>query len=203
MTKARDLADFVAAGNPLADGTIDVSDINGVTATVDEINYLDGVTSNIQTQFDGIIGVPSGVIAMWSGSIASIPTGWALCDGTNSTPDLRDRFIVGAGSTYAVADTGGAANVTLTESEIPSHTHTVSGTTDTTGAHTHNYSGTSSGTRRDGDPLASTAIPSGTVATSSAGDHSHTVTGTAAATGGGSAHENRPPYYALAYIMKT
>lgn len=68
MTKARDLADFVSAGNPLADGTIDVADISdltataaeinildGVTATTTEINYLDGVTSNIQSQFDGLI----------------------------------------------------------------------------------------------------------------------------------------------------
>lgn len=55
MTKTRDLADFVSAGNPLADGTIDVADINGVTATTTEINYLDGVTSNIQSQFDGLI----------------------------------------------------------------------------------------------------------------------------------------------------
>ena len=50
---------------------------------------------------------PSGGIVMWSGSVASIPSGWLLCDGTNGTPDLRNRFIVGAGSTYAVGATGG------------------------------------------------------------------------------------------------
>ena len=53
--------------------------------------------------------IPTGVIVMWSGSIASIPTGWLICDGTNGTPDLRNRFIVGAGSTYSVAGTGGSA----------------------------------------------------------------------------------------------
>jgi hypothetical protein len=82
-------------------------------------------------------GVPSGVITMWSGSIASIPSGWFLCNGSNGTPDLRDRFLVGAGSTYAVAATGGSANATLV-----SHAHTVSasGTTAGGGAHGHGVS---------------------------------------------------------------
>jgi hypothetical protein len=79
-------------------------------------------------------GVPSGVITMWSGSIASIPSGWFLCNGTNGTPDLRDRFLVGAGSTYAVAATGGSADAALV-----SHSHTVSasGTSGAAGAHGH------------------------------------------------------------------
>lgn len=55
------------------------------------------------------IGIPRGMICMWSGSATAVPAGWALCDGTNGTPDLRDRFIVGAGSTYASGATGGAA----------------------------------------------------------------------------------------------
>jgi len=72
----------------------------------------------------------SGMILLWSGSVASIPTGWVLCDGTNSTPDLRDRFIVGAGSTYAVNATGGSANAI-----VVSHTHTA---TVTDSGHVHN-----------------------------------------------------------------
>ena len=52
MTKARDLANLISAGNPLADGTVDVADINGLTATATELNYVDGVTSAIQTQLD-------------------------------------------------------------------------------------------------------------------------------------------------------
>lgn len=60
--------------------------------------------------------VPAGGIIMWSGSIVSIPTGWVICDGTNGTPDLRDRFVVGAGTTYSVGGTGGATT----------HTHSVS-----------------------------------------------------------------------------
>lgn len=89
--------------------------------------------------------VPTGGIIMWSGSVASIPTGWALCDGGTyaktdgsgnvTVPNLRDKFIVGAGSTYAVAATGGATSntptitvtnqaVALTEAQLPAHTHT-------------------------------------------------------------------------------
>lgn len=117
--------------------------------------------------------VPAGVIAMWSGSMASIPDGWTLCDGTDGTPDLTDRFVVGAGDSYSVDDTGGTDTVTLTESEIPSHTHTANAQDGTGGS--DNFASTSSGS-------------SSTQETN--------------ATGGGSAHENRPPYYALAYIMK-
>jgi microcystin-dependent protein len=69
--------------------------------------------------------VPTGGIILWSGSAAAIPTGWLLCDGTNSTPNLRDRFVVGAGTTYAVGATGGAATVTLATPNLPSHTHGV------------------------------------------------------------------------------
>ena len=64
----------------------------------------------------------SGIICLWSGSIATIPGGWYLCDGNNGTPDLRDSFLVGAGSTYAVGATGG----------VSTHNHTL-----TTDGHTH------------------------------------------------------------------
>ena len=56
--------------------------------------------------------VPSGFIGMWSGSASTIPTGWALCDGTNGTPNLTDRFVLGAGKTYQPGATGGAATAT-------------------------------------------------------------------------------------------
>ena len=198
--------------------------------------------------------VPTGVITLWSGSIASIPTGWVLCNGSNSTPDLRDRFVVGAGTTYAVGATGGANTVTLDATMIPGHTHSVSasGTTSSAGDHTHTFSGTTSGqsathSHAVSDPGHSHSINyssainldtggigalvligSTNTSTSTTGislgnasaDHSHnysgttsgvstnhthtvTVTGTSGSTGGGLAHENRPPYYALAFIMKT
>lgn len=119
--------------------------------------------------------ITSGMILMWSGAADKIPSGWLLCNGTSGTPDLRNRFIVGAGDEYAVGNTGGAKEVTLTTAEIPSHTHTyyISTQGDTTNPATSN--------RR--------------YATGS--EEATTET-----TGGGEAHENRPPYYALCYIMK-
>lgn len=115
---------------------------------------------------------PVGGIIMWSGAVANIPWGWALCNGANGTPDLRDRFVVGAGSSYAVGATGGEASVTLTVDQIPSHTHPI---TDLQGT---------------GGPI---PITGGTYGF---------YPSTTGSTGGGQAHENRPPYYALAYIMK-
>jgi hypothetical protein len=119
----------------------------------------------------------TGMIMLWSGSIVSIPSGWVICDGTNSTPDLRDKFVVGAGSTYAVAATGGATT----------HTHTVTVDSATTGASISTTTATVNG---DGDPP--TCLTSATL-----NDSGHTHT---ASTGSGS---SLPPYYALAYIMKT
>jgi len=142
--------------------------------------------------------VPSGVITMWSGSATSVPVGWTLCDGTDGTPDLRDRFIVGAGGAYASGDTGGTDEVQLTESEIPSHNH--SGSTDTDGAHSHTYDqfgGGSSTSEADGSITGGYTSRS----TSTDGDHSHTLTTDTA--GGDGAHENRPPFLSLAFIMKT
>jgi len=120
-------------------------------------------------------GIPSGVIVMWWGLIGSIPEGWALCDGTNGTPDLRDRFIVGAGSSYIVGATGGEAFHTLTINEMPSHTHTTTW---------YEHGG------EPGPPH-----PTGA-------QHTHPFTSTSNPTGGDQPHENRPPYYSLAYIMK-
>lgn len=165
--------------------------------------------------------VPSGVIVMWSGSIANIPSGWLLCNGSNGTPDLRDRFIVGAGSTYAVAATGGANTVTLSTSEMPLHTHNFSATTSTDGTHTHGISDpghrhftdfaqtTSGGTYVEPYPVAgsyaslATTYSTTGISINSAGAHTHNVSGTTSSAGTTGAHENRPPYYALAYIMKS
>jgi microcystin-dependent protein len=168
--------------------------INGVGQSVNGVNDVSWTVPTF----------PVGGIIMWSGSIASIPSGWALCNGSNGTPDMRNRFIVGAGSTYSVGATGGADSVTLTTSQIPSHTHTFSGSTNTTGNHNHLYFWTSvSGSANvpDGDNNTGNA-PTASGPTSTAGAHSHTFSGTTAAAGGSGSHENRPPYYALAYIMK-
>lgn len=87
----------------------------------------------------------SGMIMMWSGSIASIPSGWLLCNGTSGTPDLRSRMVIGADSsgTYTVGATGGAATTTISASNLPSHTHTYSSTSGNASAdHTHSFSAT-------------------------------------------------------------
>ena len=87
----------------------------------------------------------TGMIMMYTGSTA--PSGWAICNGQNGTPDLRDRFIVGAGSAYSVDDTGGNDQQTLSINQIPSHNHSFSGSSShshTVNNHTHSFSGSGS-----------------------------------------------------------
>ncbi len=69
---------------------------------------------------------PAGVIMMWSGAVSTIPAGWQLCNGTNRTPNLQDRFIVGAGNAYGIRDIGGEATVPLSEAQMPQHRHSAS-----------------------------------------------------------------------------
>ena len=180
--------------------------INGtnVTATAAELNYMGGVTSNVQTQIN--TAMPSGGIIMWSGSVASIPTGWVLCDGTNSTPDLRNRFVVGAGSTYSVGATGGSSTTTLTAANLPSHTHNFSGNTSGAGDHRHNLVfGTSNGGNHYfyNGQIGNTGNIDPNSAMGSSGNHTHSFSGTTGSAGSGSSFSTLPPYYALAYIMKT
>lgn len=140
-------------------------------------------------------GVPTGAIMMWSGSIATIPSGWLLCNGSSGTPDLRDRFIVGAGSTYAVAATGGSANATLV-----SHTHTASVADP---GHSHTIVDGQVNTRTN--PYFNWVGTGGaSVGTNGANTNSNTtsITVTNSTEGASATNANLPPYYALAYIMK-
>jgi len=145
-------------------------------------------------------GVPSGAIMMWSGSIASIPSGWLLCNGSSGTPDLRDRFVVGAGTTYAVNATGGSANATLV-----SHTHTFTGTA--LGNHDHTL--TTNRTSKSGnatpfmlsDPNSGENL-NGSASFSTSSASAGTPAGTNSTEGSSATNANLPPYYALAYIMK-
>lgn len=155
--------------------------------------------------------VPPGGIIMWSGTIANIPAGWALCDGTNGTPNLRDRFIVGAGGAYAPGATGGVDSVALTEAQMPAHTHYFNQNTSVAGTHVHLTMHTQSGNVFGYDATTHSSLfiqTTGTTQTlqsaqtSGAGGHAHNVQGPTDSKGSGQAHENRPPYYALAYIMK-
>nr|AIH14778.1 hypothetical protein [Hapalosiphon welwitschii UH IC-52-3] len=150
--------------------------------------------------------VVTGMILMWSGQANNIPAGWALCDGRNGTPDLRDRFIVASGRQYGVGDRGGADTVTLNINQIPSHSH--SGSTFDAGNHSHamkfdtggggDFGGGNMAKTRD--PLQTNVLANFLAETNPAGNHSHAVS--IGSTGGNQAHENRPSYYALALIMK-
>ena len=140
--------------------------------------------------------VPLGTIVMWSGTIASIPTNWQLCNGTNGTPNLQDRFIVGAGNTYSVGGNGGEANVTLSTAEIPAHTHQVQdpGHNHETGFQDENFTDTGG---------EQTNLITITNAPNVFPNTTNKTTGISIInTGGGGAHNNLPPYYALAYIMR-
>lgn len=153
------------------------------------------VTAGAGVSFIGNGTIPVGGIIMWSGQVSNIPSGWALCNGSNGTPDLRNRFIVGAGVNngsgnyswskttgvatgfYGVGNTGGSVGVGLTIGEMPSHSHTV---------------------------VAANSTSSGTQYTDHSGtdtpEYLNTITSSSA--GGDLYHENRPPYYALAFIMR-
>lgn len=120
-------------------------------------------------------GMPSGAIVMWSGSVNAIPSGWLLCNGSNGTPDLRNRFIVGAGSSYDVGATGGSETVTLMVEQMPSHDHKLPMVDYNTG------SGMAFPLKQGGPTVSFNNIEPA---------------------GGSQPHENRPPYYALCFIMK-
>ena len=125
--------------------------------------------------------LPTGLIAMWHGLIANIPTGWLLCNGSNGTPDLRAKFVRGAPNGVEAGDTGGEDTHTLSEAELPSHSHSY-----------ESYVATSESTERQS-------------VQSQAGAYAEELkqSRTSGATGSGDAHENRPAYYQILYIMKT
>jgi hypothetical protein len=175
------------------------------TTTVDftNANYSNIKVGNIETTSANITGsiiqngitggiVPVGGIIMWSGSVPTIPTSWALCNGSNGTPDLRDRFIVGAGGSYANAAVGGTAN-----SIVVSHTHTA---TVTDPGHFHDYGG-SRQVQAGADNSGPLVNGSGT--TTSTASKTTGITVGISTEGSGGLNQNLPPYYALAYIMRT
>lgn len=151
------------------------------------LQTLDNLYPILQTSAATTTSFTAGMIILWSGAIGAIPSGWVLCNGSNGTPDLRDRFVVAAGSTYAVGATGGSADAI-----VVSHTHTA---TVTDPGHVHSSLVASGG-----------AQSGGVVTTVAVGNTASAVTGisvsnaTAGTSGTGA---NLPPYYALAYIMKT
>jgi hypothetical protein len=161
-----------------------------------------------------------GQIIMWFGNVLNIPAGWQLCDGSNGTPNLRDRFVVGAGTTYALGATGGAASTTsgaagghshdvtvgghaLTEDELPAHSHRVlyqsnsnysaSGSSQFRTMQTTNNVQYQTNNETNGQPVIE---PTG-------GGEEHTHTGGSATTVADHTHSvaTLPPYFGLYFIM--
>jgi hypothetical protein len=139
------------------------------TASSVTVNTYDNIAGILTTVPTSNTTLPAGCIIIWSGSTGSIPSGFVICDGSNSTPDLRNSFVLGAGNSYTVGQTGGS-----TDAIVVAHTHTITNVA-STGATTSFASTTGTST--------------GSVTTNSTG-----TSGTNA---------NMPPYYALAFIMKT
>ena len=160
---------------------------------------------------------------MWSGASGNIPTGWVICNGLNSTPNLLDRFIVGAGNAYTLHQTAGSISKQLTVDHLPPHTHDI--TIEMAGAHNHTISGT--GTHEhinqakggvdtlsfaggNRPPASGFSVNTWNVTQdgsdhihgmNATGEHSHDIS--LAQTGNGRAFDVIPPYYTLSYIMKT
>lgn len=151
-------------GITLGDSTVSPTNavtVNGRVSATSFVGDGSGLT-NIGTQ-DGAF--PVGGIVMWSGTLATIPTGWALCDGTTQnsvvTPDLREKFVMGTAASVNPGSTGGANSLQLLEANLPSHTHGAGTIGD---GHSHSFSGTNTHDHGDGDLAA--------------GSHSHSLSGT-------------------------
>ena len=139
----------------------------------------------------------TGMIILWYGDTTNIPGGFVLCDGQNSTPDLRDRFIIGAGNNFSAGNTGGSNSITLSEANLPSHRHFVvsnslggqNRTGSNVSANNQVAKGTGAGNLYESYNLASTG--------------SNASAGRSSSVGSGTAIDNKPLYHALCYIMKT
>lgn len=152
-------------------------------ATVIASSELNQNFTDLKTAINS--AMPTGGILIWSGAIADIPATWTLCNGSGGTPDLRNKFVIGAGSTYVVGDTGGASSVTLTTNELPAHTHGVTQDAEKWYGTRWATSYASSGPGTD----VKIGFSSASISTQSAGS--------------GAAFSILNPYYALAFIMKT
>lgn len=182
------IEEFVPDGNNISG--VD-QPLSNVAAEINIDNILRGgiaTTGNVYANGSKLgSGTPSGGIIMWSGAISEIPDGWTLCDGSNGAPDLRNRFIVGAGDTYNIEDTGGQKEVQLTEDEMPSHAHELALYYLSTGDKSEDGWGNMQDHTDEGRYGYGTDVYD---------------TPQIRNTGGDQPHENRPPYYAMAYIMK-
>ncbi len=212
---------FTVANNVVIGDNSSSAPDNGLfVARAVDTGSLDVTDPLRATTLEGKGTIPVGGIIFWAGEPGDVPENWALCDGTTvngiATPDLQGRFVVGFNAsasttptdatnkeinTGRIGNTGGQDVVTITSDEMPSHNH--GGVTGDDGDHNHSYTNKVRRNRKDVDPwdegnYGSTNITSTTDNTHSAGDHSHVID----EDGGGLAHENRPPYYVVAYIIR-
>lgn len=192
MTQAYNISQL--ANNLDSTGRLDAAD--GLVNAVPIANGGTGATTASAARTNlgvasSAFAIPSGGIIMWSGSVGTVPAGWYLCDGLNGTPDLRNRFVVGAGGSYGVGASGGSADAI-----VVSHTHT---TTVSDPGHSHTWqflpmNGTEAGGGSFAGGSGDTYGTSTSTTNISVGVNSSGSSGTGA---------NLPPYYALAYIMKS
>jgi hypothetical protein len=187
------------------------------SAPIGLYTWVQDATSGAWKIASGEYSVPAGMIMIWSGLLTALPVGWKLCDGSNGTPNLKDKFVIGAGGNYAKDATGGKTAIT----EVPRHSHgagtlaigAAGGHTHTISPSSHTHTGTQQGTKEaaihvPGSTGLAGKITSGvttgsvSLSLSTDGSHTHPLTGAPAEAGVASV-DIMPPYYALAYIMKT
>lgn len=168
-----------------------------VLAKVDDTDYntqwVDQTGGEPVEQSEYLVKAPIGTIVIWSGEVDAIPEGWYLCDGTNGTPDLRNKFVLGSGDVYDVGATGGEMAHTLTVDELAKHRHNEQAVTDLENPQQARFvisniaGATMPGVAINGTPFTATTA-SAAISTEYEGDNRP--------------HNNMPPYYALCYIMK-
>ena len=200
---------ITASGNITANGNLSAANLSGNGANLTSLNAsqfstgtlpdarLSGTYSspltmnNAGNTFGGNGTVPLGGIIMWSGATTAIPAGWKLCDGNNGTPNLKDRFIVGAGGAYAMGATGGSTTTTLTSANLPTFDITYL-----------DIFFSESGSLNPG--ISTTALPYnfGTKGGADYDNVGYQMSRTATRTGSSSPVNILPPYYALAFIMR-
>ena len=157
--------------------------VKGTPASDDEVMRLKDIKDLI----------PPGLILLWSGSLATIPTGWQFCDGTNGTPDLRSKFILCAGTktvgTVGANSLAGVESLSIAAANLPSHSHSIS----SDGVHGNHVTATANTGAAGADK---------TIITTLGNSAAHTHGGATGTVGSGTALNVSPPYYTLAYIMK-
>ncbi len=173
-----------AVGGRLKAATVRVAGMAEAQGVRTQGNASVGKDLSVTGTITGLGTLPLGGIVIWSGAANNIPDGWALCDGRTAygrtTPNLSERFIVGAGGDYAVGATGGERTVKLVEAQLPSHNHS------------YDFKGADTDDSYDDDNYFYNQH----------GKYDKNNTKYTNYTGGDQPHENRPPYYALCYIMR-